>query len=82
MGESAAHVASGLLPGAVDRQISGLLAFPWCRLLLLGALFGSEGAAGGHVDALVAVVPSDPVARRGVAAQHLLYDTRAGSALG
>jgi hypothetical protein len=81
MGKSAAHVASGLFPGAVDRRISGWLAFPWCRLPLpLGALFGPEGAACGRVDALVAIVPANPIARRGIAAQHFLDDTREGAA--
>jgi hypothetical protein len=73
--------AAGLVPGAVDRS-SGLSAFPGCRLpRLLGALFGSEGAACGRVDALVAVVPADPIARRGIPSQHLLNDTCAGSAV-
>ena len=59
------------------------LAFPLCRLPLpLGALFGSEPTASGRVDALVAVVPADPIARRRIASQHLLHDTRAGPAGG
>jgi hypothetical protein len=47
--------------------------------LSAGALFGSKRAARGRLDALVAVVPADPIARRGITAQHALHDTRAGS---
>ena len=82
IGESVAHVAPGSVPGAAYRRSSGWLAFSWCRLPLpLGGSFGSESAARGRVDALVAVVPADPIARRGIAAQHFLNDTRAGSAV-
>jgi hypothetical protein len=82
IGESVAHVAPGSVPGAADRRSSGWLAFSWCRLpLLLGGSFGSESAARGRVDGLVAVVPADPIARRGIAAQHFLNDTRAGTAV-
>jgi hypothetical protein len=72
----------GLFRGAVDRRSSGWLAFPGCRLPLpLGAWFGPKGAARGRVDALVAVIPADPIARRRIAPQHFLNDTRAGSAV-
>jgi hypothetical protein len=82
IGESAARAASGLLPSAVDRRISGWLAFRWCRLPLpLGVLFGSESAACGRIDALVAVVPAAPIARRRIPSQHFLNDTRARSAV-
>jgi hypothetical protein len=40
-------------------------------------LFGSKGAARGGVDGLAAVVPADAIARRRVAAQDFLNDTRA-----
>ncbi len=59
------------------------LALPWCRLPRpVGALFGSKGAARGRVDGLVPVVPPDAIARRRVAAQDFLNDTRAGSTVG
>jgi hypothetical protein len=71
IGESAARAASGLLPSAVDCRVSGWLAFRWCRLPLpLGVLFGSESAACGRIDALVAVVPAAPIARRRIPSQH------------
>jgi hypothetical protein len=76
------RVAPGSVPGAAYRRSSGWLAFSWCRLPLpLGGSFGSQSATRGRVDALVAVVPADPIARRGIAAQHFLNDTRAGSAV-
>jgi len=49
--------------------------------LLLAAWPSSKGAARRRVDALVAVVPADPIARRGIAPEYLLNDTRAGSAI-
>ena len=71
------------LPGAVDRRISGWFAFPVVPLAATSwVLFGSESAACGRVDALVAVVPADPVARRGIASQNFLNHTRARSATG
>ena len=58
-------------------------AFPWRHLPLpLGALFGSQSAAGRRVDALVTVVPADAITRRGIASQHFLNETAAGSAVG
>jgi len=39
-----------------------------------------EGAAGGRVDALVAVVPADAIAGRRIAAKHFLNNTRARAA--
>jgi hypothetical protein len=67
----------------VDRRASARFAFRRCRLPLPpGALFGPEGAACGRVDAFVAVVPADPIARRWVPSQHLFNDTGAGSAVG
>ena len=72
--------ASSLWPSAVDRKISGRLAFLSSRwALALGAWLGSQGAARGRVDALVAIIPADPIARRRVASQHFLNHTRAGS---
>jgi hypothetical protein len=57
------------------------LAFPRRRLSLpFRARFGSEGSARGRVDALVAIVPANAIPRRGIAAQHFLNDTGAGSA--
>jgi hypothetical protein len=57
------------------------LAFPRRRLSSpCRARFGSEGSARGRIDALVAIVPADAIPRRGVAAQHFLNDTGAGSA--
>jgi hypothetical protein len=57
------------------------LAFPRRRFLLpCRARFGSEGSARWRVDALVAIVPTDAILRRRVAAQHFLNDTSAGSA--
>ena len=57
------------------------LAFPRRRLSLpFRAWFGSQSSARGRVDALVAIVPADAIPRRGVAAQHFLNDTGAGSA--
>ena len=71
-----------LLASAVDRQISGWRAFPWYRSpLALGAGLGPQSAARGRVDALVAIVPADPIARRRIASQHFLNDTRTGSAI-
>src|ERR1700729_649403 len=59
------------------------LAFVRRRLsLAFRAGFGAEGSARGDVDAVVPVVPADAIARRGVAAQHFLNDTSAGSAAG
>ena len=58
---------------------SGCSAFPWRPALALGAGLGSQGAARGRVDALVAVVPADPIARRGIATEHFLNHTRARS---
>ena len=47
----------------------------------LAASPSSKRAARRRVDALVAVVPADPIARRGIASEYLLNDTRAGSAI-
>ena len=58
---------------------SGCSVFPWRLALALGAGLGSQGAACGRVDALVAVVPADPIARRGIATEHFLNHTRARS---
>jgi hypothetical protein len=41
---------------------------------------GSKGPARGGVDSLVAVVPTQAIAMRGIAAQDFLNYTRAGSA--
>jgi hypothetical protein len=70
-------------PDAGARGLPRLgLAFPWRRSSLpFRARFGSEGSARGRVDALVAIVPADAVARRGIATQHFLNDARAGSAV-
>jgi hypothetical protein len=79
---SSASMTTGVwpLPSAVDRQISGWRAFPWYRSpLALGAGLGPQSAARGRVDALVAIVPADPIARRGIATEHFLNRTRAGS---
>ena len=82
IGELVAHVAPESVPGAADRRSSAWSAFPWCRLPLpVAALFGPERAASGRVDGLVAVIPADSITRRGIAAQHFLNDTRAGSAV-
>jgi hypothetical protein len=70
-------------PGPVFPQLARRwveLAFRWRRFSRpLGASFGSQRAARGRVDSLVTVVPANPIARRGVAPQDFLNDTRAGS---
>jgi hypothetical protein len=66
----------------VDRDLSGRWALAWCRLLRPRATApSSKGPARRRVDALVAVVPADPIARRGIASAYLLNDTRAGSTI-
>ena len=58
------------------------LPFPWRRWSRpLGALFGTKRAARGRVDGLVAVIPTDAIARRGIGTQDFLNDTRTGSAI-
>src|SRR5207245_9913419 len=56
---------------ALDRDLSGQRALAWCRLLRpLARSPSSKGAARRCVDALVAVVPADPIARRGIASEY------------
>jgi L-asparaginase II len=53
-----------------------------CRLLRsLAAWPSSKGAARRRVDALVPIVPADPIASCGIASEYLLNDTRARSAI-
>ena len=56
---------------------SGCSVCPWRPALALAAGLGSHGTARGRVDALVAVVPANPIASRGTATEHLLNHTRA-----
>ena len=80
MRASAAHVPRCSFPAAADLPLPGWLAFS-CRRFSrpLGASFGSQRAARGRVDSLVTIVPADPIARRWLAAQDFLNDTRARS---
>src|SRR5262245_14316520 len=56
----------------------GSLALSCCRRLRRRAAAPStQGAVGCCIDAFVAVVPPDPIARRGVTAEHLLNDAGA-----
>jgi hypothetical protein len=66
--------------GAVHRRITRWVSVSAVPLPSpLGALLGPESAASGRVNALVAVVPADPIARRRIALQYLLNDARARS---
>ena len=80
MGASAAPRPAAFVPGAAARPPQVGLAFAWRRFPRPhGASLGSQRAARGRVYSLVAIVPADPIARRRIAAQDLLNDTRAGS---
>ena len=69
------------LGGAYDLLIARKYAW-WRMLRPLAASPSSKGAARRCEDALVAIVPADPIARRGIASEYLLNDTRAGLAIG
>ena len=82
MPAAAAQVRSGRFVGRRSSRRRFGLAFAWrpCSWPLW-ASFGTKRAARGRVDRLVTVIPTDAIARRRLAAQDLLNNTRTGSAI-